>query len=210
MKILGVDPSGKRVGLAIVEGNQALYYCVVKKLDIPDIFDTSAAFLVDLKMAIQEAISDAKGLDAVIIEDPTAFALATARGQTNRQTNRAALVGFAASTQSLLDALYLVHPGLLPVMYITPMSWQSRIGVHDGVPMLPDIRSALDAVPFSRNAKKAKEENTKRAIRGVVAWRSGETGLLLTEKGRGNPHFIIEQDAVDAIGIAMAWGWGQE
>jgi hypothetical protein len=209
---LGVDASGSRCGLALVgmgtcRPKHLIWQTTVHSDKSPNMFISAVrtrAALIDAMIIGRNYVFPT----LVAIEDPTGFAYATALHHTNRTTNAAAVFGFSwmiALSMVAFDAVFgITKPwdGVAPdgpIYKFQPSQWQARIGANQFYPM-GDVKEKLRLVMDD----KYPEKNRKHIVRGVVATLLNAPELVEVRQLRSKRwDWVVEQDGVDAAGIAI-------
>jgi hypothetical protein len=212
--VLGIDASGARCGFALVSGEQLgprlLWQTTVHATKCDNSYVAAISTYKELSKTLLLAYGKSglperpEGIGnnlIVAIEDPTAFAYATALHHTSKTTNAAAVFGFpwmVALAMVAINDTWAMKCGIHPVYSYQPSQWQSRLGVKDF--MVQGIyREKLDLV-FD---PKRNERSKKDIIRAVVATVFSSDDLMETRLLRSGRHdWVVEQDGVDAAGIA--------
>jgi len=198
--VLGIDPSGSRVGLAIVNGDKILWHDVVHFPDNANTLTRADGAHKRLLLSLADAWAN-HGFASICMEDATVFAGQTFRGKTKRTTNLGAVIGFGYAKSIVLASIAEITAiAIMPCQEVTPTVWQCGIGADS---FTPDVfaRHALATVHEDT------DQNRKRLIRCYVAWRSGKQEILETRVDKnGNTQWVWQQDSLDAAGIAY-WAY---
>ncbi len=198
--VLGIDPSGSRCGLAIVNGDKLLWHDVVHFPDNINPLTRAAGAHKKLLFSLADAWTN-HGFASICMEDATVFAGQTFRGKTKRATNLGAVIGFGyAKSIVLASIVYITAIENMPCQEVTPTQWQCGIGADS---FMPDTFARHALATVNEDA----DQNRKRLIRCYVAWRSDKIEILATKKKQnGEQAWIWQQDSLDAAGIGY-WAY---
>jgi hypothetical protein len=201
---LGIDASGARCGFALVsdDGPRLIWQTTVHTPKSENPYDGANKMYRNLIESLECArgkLLYIPGPLTIALEDPSAFAYATALHHTSKTTNPAAVFGFPWALAIVMLAIHTVFSHDIEHVYsYQPSQWQSRLGVKDF--MAQGIyREKLDLVFDPKHNERSKKD----IIRAVVATVFSSDDLMETRLLRSGRHdWVVEQDGVDAAGIA--------
>jgi hypothetical protein len=205
--VLGIDASGARCGFALVSGYgprliwQTTVHTPKSENPLEGAYEMNKAVIIALEKAKVELLDSRYDFSNLVIalEDPSAFAYATALHHTSKTTNPAAVFGFPWTLAIVMLAIGDVfgYTGIHVHSY-QPSQWQSKLGVKDFY-AVGAVKEALQRTYSEAHP----ERNKKDIIRAVVATVFSSEDLMETRLLRSGRHdWVVEQDGVDAAGIA--------